>query len=109
MGVFTASRISSSVKLPLARVCPCLKGLAEVSRTITSRLGSTFGRVKAKRMTFSKPEDANTVSANAVAAKGTYAFALKNVINRTTEMGRTCLPCQRLCSTCITFGLTVMI
>jgi hypothetical protein len=100
MGVSTASRISSSVKLPLARVSPCLEGLVEVSRTITSRLGSTFGRVKAKRMTFSQPEDANNVSANAVAAKGTYAFALENVVHRTTVMGRTCLLCQRLCSTC---------
>jgi hypothetical protein len=80
-----------------------------VSRTIISRLGSTFGRVKAKRMTLNKPEDANNVSANAVAAKGTCAFALENVINRTTEMGNTCLPCQQLYSTCITLGLTVMI
>ena len=60
-------------------------------------------------MTLNKPEDANNVSANAVAAKGTYVFALENVVNRTTEMGRTCLPCQQLYSTCITFGLTVMI
>ena len=47
-------------------------------------------------MTFNKPEDANSMAANVVAANGTFVFGLENVLHRTTAMGRTCKEYQQL-------------
>jgi hypothetical protein len=94
-------------KFPFVRLGPALKGLTGVW-IVVSRLGSSFGRVKEYRVTFSQPEDANNMSENAVAAKGMFEFWPENVVHRTTAIGRTYRVRQQVYSTCMTFRPTVM-
>lgn len=51
------------------------------------RVGISFGRVDAKRMTFKRPEEENRTLANAVASNGTDLP--ENAIHRTMAIGAT--------------------